>query len=73
MNECWVEFTKFAHNLCTAHKKNDDKLKTTIKDIVKKIIEADSSLTTGLLEKLAVEIYVDQLVIANRFSLIYNI
>ena len=66
MNEGWDQLVEIAQNLCASNKKNDDSLKATIKVIVKKIIEADNSLTSEMLEKRAVDIYVEQIVIANR-------
>jgi hypothetical protein len=66
MNEGWDQLVEIAQNLCVSQKINDDSLKATIKDIVKKIIEADNSLTSEMLEKRAVDIYVEQIVIANR-------
>ena len=66
MNEGWDQLVEIAQNLCASQKINDDSLKATIKVIVKKIIEADNSLTSEMLEKRAVDIYVEQIVIANR-------
>lgn len=67
MNEIWNRFSEIVFNICIAQKKTDESLKSTIKVTIREIIEADKSLTSELVKKKALEIYVEQIVIANRY------
>jgi hypothetical protein len=69
MNEDWKELVEIANTLCTQQIRSDNQLKVKIKLIIKKIRDFDSSLTTELLKKRAVEIYVEQILTVNRYHL----
>jgi len=69
MNEDWKELVEIANTLCTQQIQSDNQLKVKIKLIIKKIRDFDSSLTTELVKKRAVEIYVEQILTVNRYHL----